>query len=253
MTITIILFFCGILTGLLGTLTGIGGGIFLVPLLFSVYQFSPQAAIGTSLFVIVFNTFSGTLAYARYKRIQYSIGLLMVIYSIPGIVCGAYISSFFTATIFKVVFSFALIFIAINLLVKRNKTKKYNEEIFIPLKLTMNKVIILLFIGLSTGFIAGFLGIGGGIIHVPALIYFINMPVHLATATSHFILLNTALLSVIPHAIMMHIDYQKGILLGSGAFIGAQIGAYVSSKISSRLIIIILSVILIIVALKLLW
>ena len=47
------------------------------------------------------------------------------------------------------------------------------------------------------------------------------MPVHIAIATSHFILLNTALLSVIPHATMKHIDYPKGFLLGSGTFIGA--------------------------------
>jgi len=251
--IFIILFLFGILTGFLGTLIGIGGGVFLIPFLFLVYQLNPQLAIGTSLFVIVFNAFSGTLAYARYKRIQYSIGLLMIIYSIPGIILGAYISNFFNNMIFKIVFSIALILIAINLLIKKNTSLKHKDDSFTPIKLNRHKIIILLFIGLLTGFISGFLGIGGGVIHVPVLIYFLGMPVHLATATSHFILLNTALLSVIPHAIMNHIDYSKGFLLGSGALIGAQIGAYISSKISSRLIIIILSSILIIVAIKLLW
>ncbi|MFH0888812.1 MAG: sulfite exporter TauE/SafE family protein [Planctomycetota bacterium] len=251
MTITLFLF--GILTGFLGTLIGIGGGVFLIPFLLLVCHLNPQFAIGTSLFVIVFNAFSGTLAYARYKRIQYSIGLLIIAYSIPGIILGAYISSFFNNRIFKIIFSVILILIAINLLIKNNTSQKHKDNPFTPIKLNRRKNIILFFIGLSSGFVAASLGIGGGVIHVPVLIYFLSMPVQLATATSQFILLNTALLSIIPHAIMNHIDYPKGFLLGSGAFIGAQIGAYISSKISSRLIIIILGSMLIIVAIKLLW
>jgi len=247
-----ILFLAGIVIGAIGTVAGIGGGIFVVPILLSVYHLSPQMAIGTSLFVVVFNAFSGTIAYARYKRIYWRLGAIIIISGIPGILIGAYVSTFFTGITFRVVFACVLVVMAIYLFFNRSE---YYEDVKIctPIRFSRMRVVMVIFIGFVTGFIASLLGIGGGIIHVPVLIYLLRIPVHIATATSHFILLNTVLLSIIPHALWGHIDYTKGLLLGGGALIGAQIGAYISSRVHSRVIVITLSCILIIVAMKLLF
>jgi len=246
-----ILFIIGIIIGVVGTLAGIGGGIFIVPMLFSIYHFSPQLAIGTSLFVVVFNAFSGTIAYARYKRIYWRLGAIIIIPGIPGILIGAYVSTLFTGMAFKIVFACVLILAAIHLLFKRNKSTE-DVKICTPIRLSRAMIIMIIFIGFITGFIASFLGIGGGIIHMPVLIYLLKIPVHIAAATSHFILLSTVSLSVIPHAVWGHIDYTMGLLLGGGALIGAQIGAYISSRICSRIILIILVFVLLAVALKML-
>lgn len=80
----IILCFIGFGTGTLGTLTGTGGGIFILPILFIVYRFSPQSAIGTSLAMIFCNTLSGTVAYAIQGRINYKLAWRFVITAIPG-------------------------------------------------------------------------------------------------------------------------------------------------------------------------
>ncbi|MBI5778460.1 MAG: sulfite exporter TauE/SafE family protein [Planctomycetes bacterium] len=247
----IILVLVGIIIGAVGTLAGIGGGIFIVPVLFSIYQFSPQAAIGTSLFVVAFNAFSGTVAYARYKRIYWRLGAIIIVSGIPGVIIGAFASNIFTGTAFKIVFAGVLILAAIYLLFRKNKSSG-NVKICTPLELSRKKVIMVVFVGFVTGFIASCLGIGGGIIHVPVLIYLLKIPVHIATATSHFILFSTVLLSIVPHALWGHIDYVPGLLMGGGALIGAQVGAYISSKVRPRVILIILAVALVAVALKML-
>lgn len=247
-----ILFIVGAIIGAIGTLAGIGGGIFIVPILFSVYHFSPQLAIGTSLFVVVFNAFSGTIAYARYKRIYWRLGAIIIVSGIPGILIGAYASGIFTGAIFKVVFACVLVLAAIYLLLKRNKSSE-DVKTCIPIGFSTAMMMVIVSIGFITGFIASFLGIGGGIIHVPVLIYLLKIPVHIATATSHFILFSTVLLSVVPHALWGHIDYTKGLLLGGGALVGAQIGAYISSRVHSRVILIILAFVLLAAALKMLF
>lgn len=78
------------------------------------------------------------------------------------------------------------------------------------------------------------LGIGGGIIHVPALIRLLNFPVHIATATSHFILVIMALTGTIVHIVMgsfSNESAQQTIFLGTGVLIGAQAGALLSQHV----------------------
>jgi uncharacterized membrane protein YfcA len=90
------------------------------------------------------------------------------------------------------------------------------------------------------GFISPILGIGGGIIHVPALINWLQFPVHVATATSHFILAVMSVVSVIVHIVQG--SYQDPailrmvVFLGIGAIVGAQIGAYFSHRVRGRAI-----------------
>ena len=87
-------------------------------------------------------------------------------------------------------------------------------------------------IGISfvVGYASSFLGIGGGIIHVPALIYFLDFPVHIATATSHFILAVMALTGTLVHILTgnFHEGARHTLSLSIGVLLGAPIGAYLS-------------------------
>ena len=90
-------------------------------------------------------------------------------------------------------------------------------------------------IGLSliVGYISSLLGIGGGIIHVPALVHLLNFPVHVATATSHFILAVMALTGTAVHIATgaFHHGIRRTIALGIGVLIGAQMGALLSNRV----------------------
>jgi hypothetical protein len=77
------------------------------------------------------------------------------------------------------------------------------------------------------------LGIGGGIIHVPALVHILNFPVHIATATSHFILAIMALTGTGVHIFVgtFHHGIRRTIALAIGVLIGAQLGASLSNRV----------------------
>jgi len=98
-------------------------------------------------------------------------------------------------------------------------------------------------ISIFTGFISPVLGIGGGIIHVPAMIRILCFPAHIATATSHFTLIIMSLASVATHLFSQReiaVFFYAG-LLTAGVIPGAQIGAHLSKKTKDKHIIIILA------------
>ncbi|MCP8317840.1 MAG: sulfite exporter TauE/SafE family protein [archaeon] len=87
------LFALGVGIGAFGTLIGVGGGFLTVPLLIIVYGFEPRLAVGTSLALVFFNTFSGSLAYLKQKRVDVKTGLMFTVLTIPGSILGAYFTS----------------------------------------------------------------------------------------------------------------------------------------------------------------
>jgi len=101
-------------------------------------------------------------------------------------------------------------------------------------------------ISVAVGFLSGFLGIGGGIVHVPALI-FLGFPAHFATATSHFVLACSSFTSFLIHltAGALSRDAVMAFCVAGGAVAGAQIGAAASKKVKGSLIMILLAAALI--------
>jgi len=83
----------GFLIGTMASMTGIGGGAFIVPLLTLIYAFAPANAVGTSLTTIIFTAIASTINYSRQKRIYYKTGLILAIMTAPGAVLGAYLTS----------------------------------------------------------------------------------------------------------------------------------------------------------------
>jgi uncharacterized membrane protein YfcA len=94
-------------------------------------------------------------------------------------------------------------------------------------------------ISLFVGYVSSLLGIGGGIIHVPALVHLLNFPVHIATATSHFILAIMALTGTTVHittGVFSH-GLRRTISLAIGVLFGAQLGARLSARVQGDWII----------------
>lgn len=243
---TAVLLLFGFLVGTIGTIVGVGGGIFIIPLLLITYHLSPQSAIGTSLLVILFNSTSGTISYGVQKRINYRLGIVFGLATIPGVLLGASASKVFTMDIFRIVFAAVLIVVAAYLILKKESSTANQDN------QTSHSSLIYLPIVFATGFIAGFLGIGGGIIHLPVLIVLMRLPVHQATATSHFILVITSIVAVLAHGLLENVRYDIGLWLGLGSIFGAQLGAYLSRHIKAKMIVVIISSLLILTALRLL-
>ena len=101
-------------------------------------------------------------------------------------------------------------------------------------------------IGISISFFVGFIssifGIGGGLIHVPALIYLMGFPTHMATATSQSILAVSTTIGVITHLIENHIVFSIAIPTSMGAIFGAQVGARIAKRLKAKSILVLMSV-----------
>ena len=261
----------GLFVGAYGTLVGAGGGFLVVPMLLLVYGATPQFAVGTSLTVVFLNAVSGTISYARQKRIDYQTGVRFAIATLPGAAIGAYLSSYLTSGFFNLVFGLLLIATAVFLFVRPEARSaptggQPTDLTLLPKGMTRRTIIdahgdVLVYTfneraGLALSFVVGFLssilGIGGGIIHVPAMVHLFGFPAHIATATSHFILAISAGTGTGFHLALDHVKYPPAILLGMGVVFGAQVGAAISQRVHGRWLIRLLSIALIIVGVRLL-
>lgn len=239
--------------GVLGTLIGAGGGFILVPVLLLLYPHAdPSTITSISLAVVFVNATSGSWAYARMKRIDYRSGLIFAAATIPGAVIGAYSTDFIPRRQFNLIFGVLMIAMGLYLLTRQKKDvnapgKSHNADTTRTLVEAdgtshVYSYNIKLGTGLSVavGYLSSLLGIGGGIIHVPALAHLLNFPVHVATATSHFILAIMALAGTLVH--VLNGAFSQGgamqtIYLSVGVLFGAQIGARLSSRVRGSFII----------------
>jgi uncharacterized protein len=244
----------------------VAGGFLLVPVLLFMYpNESPASITSTSLTVSFFNALSGSVAYSRMKRIDYRSGLLFASTAIPGAIIGAFIVDYLNRGVFQYIFGSVLIMVSVYLLVlparkltgsflskwpaHRNITDGqghlYSYSFNLPLGMT---------IAFFVGVLSSILGIGGGIIHVPALTQILNFPVHLATATSHFMVAITTASGIGTHLVKgtYSTEFARVAVLSVSAVIGAQFGARLSNRVKGTLIVRMLAIGLTIVAIRLL-
>lgn len=258
--------FIGLFIGAFGTLIGVAGGFLLVPILLFMYpDESPATLTSITLTVAFFNALSGSIAYSRLKRIDYRSGLLFALTAVPGAIVGALVIDYLNREVFQYVFGTILLIISVYLifnpkkrmnsgfLLKWQATRRitdrqmtvYDYSFNLPLGMTISFFV---------GVISSLLGVGGGIIHVPALTQVLSFPTHVATATSHFMVAVTAFSAIGTHLADRTYTSAVGVMfvLSAGAVIGAQFGARLSQRVTGILIVRLLAVGLAIVALRLL-
>lgn len=267
----LLLLILGLMVGCFGTMVGAGGGFILVPILLLLYpDKNPEVITSISLAVVCLNASSGTIAYAFKKRIDYKSAWLFCITTLPGSVLGALATSYISRKSFNIIFGLILLILAVVLLIKPTKNLSKTEGRHTKSFWQMARYLIdidgvrhiyryNLLLGIILSFFVGFasslLGIGGGIIHVPAMVNLLNFPIHIATATSHFVLSLMGFSGSVVHYLKG--DLQEGVFqiiwLGLGVIIGAQFGARLSTRIRGKVIIQCLAVALLLVSLRILW
>jgi uncharacterized membrane protein YfcA len=253
----------GFLVGGYGTLIGAGGGFVLVPLLLLMIPGESAATVTSmSLAVVFFNAYSGTLAYARMGRIDYFSGLLFALAGIPGTILGTIAVSYIPRQPFDITFGVLLLAIGLFLAIRPLRQPQKNLHGTAQNRTTESSAPVssssALLGSVASGYIglfSGFLGIGGGIIHVPFLIRVLHFAPHVATATSHFVLAIVALVGTLSHVISG--EFQTGIdrtmYLAVGVMMGAPLGAMISGRVRGSWIVRGLALALCFVSARLLW
>jgi uncharacterized membrane protein YfcA len=251
------LLFLGVTVGAFGTLVGAGGGSLLVPVLLILYpQMEPDVITAISLAVVFLNATSGSVAYGWMKKTDYRTGWVFAAATVPGAILGVFAVNWLSRWSFDLLFGTLLLGLSLYLLIfpGPETTRAVFDCIprcrlwpvsrsLVDAKGEVYDYSFCLGTGILASFVVGFvsslLGIGGGIIHVPALIYLLHFPPHVATATSHFILAMMALTGCVTHLLQ---GTYSGVLsmtltIGVGAVIGAQVGAALSQRVSGLAIV----------------
>lgn len=257
----------GVLSGILGALIGLGGGVILVPaLLFMGTSFaffpelSPQKIVGLSVIMMIFTGLSSTLAYMKVRTVDYKSGFIFFAGSAPGTIVGAFINKNLDLPSFNLYFGILLVFLSILLLLrdrlkavrwfvdngrkttftdKQNKEYIYGYPIWFALLLTF-------FVGVASGLF----GIGGGSIVVPAMILLFLFPPHVAVGTSMLMVFLSALVNSVTHISLGNVPWIYTLAVVPGAYIGAKVGAALNKRLNSEVLVTILRIVLLVLGLR---
>jgi hypothetical protein len=263
------LFALGLAIGAFGTLIGAGGGFLLAPILVLIDPHATPAILtATSLGVVCLNATSGSIAYGRMGRIDARSAILFTLASIPGSVLGVWAVHRLDRHTYDTLLGGSLLAIALFLLGRRLRSQ--HEPLHAWGRATTRRVVIEkggsrheyaydlrigIAVSVGVGFLSSLLGIGGGILHVPAMVNLLGFPVHIATATSHAVLAAMTLVAVLVHAFdgSLAPALPRIAAIGLGAVIGAQLGARYSGRMSGPAIMSSLALALALVGLRLLF
>jgi len=227
------LFFIAIVIGFLASLLGVGGGIFMVPLL-SLARYVPtiQEASGTSIAGVLFTSLSSTIAYAFRRAIDFRVGLILMPTTILGAWCGARLTEVIDAQWLSIGFGLLLLY-PVAMMIQGKQPKEIGLSLHGEMR-GMKLYIVGAAIGLVAGTASGMFGIGGGTVMVPALAVFIGLDIVNAAATSLFVMVPSAMMGTYQHWVQGNLHPELALPLILGLIIGAQIGPRIGPRIPKR-------------------
>ena len=255
-----ILFGMGAAVGFLSGMFGVGGGFLMTPLLIF-YNIPPAVAVATEANQIVASSFSGALAHFRKGTVDVKLGIILLIGGLIGSTLGVYIFSSLRSagqldliiSLLYVVFLGAIGTLmtieSLNAIRKsknndapvKRKTGHDNWIHKLPFKVRFRKsklylsVIPVLLLGMLVGILAAIMGVGGGFIMVPAMIYLLRVPTNVVIGTSLFqIIFVTGYTTIIQSATNQTVDVVLALILMVGGVIGAQFGAAAGHKLKGE-------------------
>ena len=254
-----VIIFMGAAVGFLSGMFGVGGGFLMTPLLIF-YGIPPAVAVGTEASQIVASSVSGVLAHLKRKTVDFQMGGFLVLGGGAGAVVGIAIFrhlreagqveiliSLSYVAFLSVVGGLMLVESARALLrapedkPKRRKRRSVAWMAAMPFAMRFRRSQLYISpippiaLGFCVGVLAAVMGVGGGFIMVPAMLYILNMPTNVVVGTSLFqIIFVTAIATVLHAAANQTVDVILALLLLSGGVIGAQIGARVGVRLKGE-------------------
>jgi len=269
-----ILMSLGLVVGFLSGMFGVGGGFLMTPMLM-LLGIPPAVAVASEANHILAASFSGFLAHMRRLNVDFLMGFILLLGGILGSILGVFLLKYLLLIgqekiFISLSYIFILLFVGSWMLresvtsiknINKGKINKLHEHIWLhglPFKIKFRKshlyisIIPPVFIGFIVGILSSIMGVGGGFILVPAMIYILGMPTQVVIGTSLLQIVFVTFVSTIMHSyINQTVDVMLSSLLLIGAVIGAQIGTRLVVKLRGEQIRFLLAIIIIIVAIVL--
>jgi uncharacterized membrane protein YfcA len=264
----------GGIVGFLSGMFGVGGGFLITPLLFFI-GIPPAVAVATGANQVVASSVSGVLAQLRRKAVDFRMGTVLLIGGVMGSGAGVWVFARLTAlgqVDLMVQLSYVIFLGLIGAMMlqeslrawfrnrKGVQVRRAHVHTWVhglPLKVKFRasglyiSVLPPMAVGALVGFLAAIMGVGGGFIMVPAMIYLLGMPTKVVVGTSLFQIIFVTAFTTLAHAITNGtVDIMLAMLLIIGGVIGAQLGARVGVRLKAEQLRILLALLVLTVSIK---
>jgi uncharacterized membrane protein YfcA len=227
------------------TMVGMGGGLIFSPL-FVLLKFPVTTAVSASLFLNGIAAISAAITYFRKKMVDVKVGLPLLATGTLSAPLGATLTARINLRVFSAILALVIFVAAMRMLFSKNIQA---EEMTVSLP---RRIIGGGCVGVVIGFMAGLLGIGGGVFIVPLLIYFLKVPTKTAAATSIFIVVFSSFSGFIAHISLAETDWKFILTAAAFSFIGGQLGSHImAEKLKGRTVRQIFGVVLLLFTFKL--
>lgn len=213
----------GLLLGLLGG----GGSILTTPILVYVLGLEAHSAIFLSLIVVGATSLVGALLHQRHSEVAWKEGLLFVAFGAPLNMLGAQVSRHVSAEFLLVFFGVLMGISGVAMLFKRTDRKEP------PTEQNIWPVIVS---GAAVGFLAGFLGVGGGFMIVPSLVLFLGIPMKSATGTSLLVITANSAVSLFGRRHALNVDWSPLLVLVPTALLATCLGVWLTKMFSAHML-----------------
>ena len=266
----------GGLVGVLSGMFGVGGGFLMTPLLFFI-GIPPAVAVATEANQIVASSFSGVLAHLKRKNVDFKMGGVLLVGGLIGAGLGVFIFNYLKSMgqVDLLVKLCYVVFLGIvgglmfieslgalrnanksNVLIKRRPKRTWIHVLPFKIRFRVSGLYISaippVLVGILVGILAAIMGVGGGFIMVPAMIYLLGMPTRVVVGTSLFqIIFVTAFTTMLHATTNFTVDIVLAVLLLVGGVIGAQFGTMIGSKLKAEQLRILLAAMVLLVCGKL--
>ena len=248
----------GGIVGVLSGMFGVGGGFLMTPLLFFI-GIPPAVAVATEANQIVASSFSGVLAHLKRRTVDLRMGTVLLTGGLVGAALGVVVFNYLKSlgqvdllvklcyVVFLGVVGGLMFIESLHALRRAGKPgarpqrKRHNWVHNLPFKMKFRvsglyiSVIPPLMVGTFVGVLAAIMGVGGGFIMVPAMIYLLGMPTKVVIGTSLFQIIFVTAFTTMLHATTNYtVDVVLAVLLLIGGVIGAQIGTRIGVKLKAE-------------------
>ena len=259
--VTVLLVVLGFFAGMLGAITGIGGGVVLAPILALHFGIPIREAIGTSLVAVITTSAASSSVHLQRHTTDIRLGMTLELATALGAAVTAYLVGYFNRSLLEGVFAGFLLYSSITILTRGGKVKTGDESasdsssgmafsngaVVIP-PYEPKRYPLAMAASLVAGALSGLLGIGGGPIKVPVMYIFMGVPLMVATATSNFMVGVTAAASAIVYYRRGDILVEVAAPLAVGVFLGSLLGARAAPRIRTRYVVYLLVAIMVYLA-----
>lgn len=266
----------GGLVGVLSGMFGVGGGFLMTPLLFFI-GIPTTVAVATEANQIVASSFSGVLAHLRRRTVDFKIGTVLMLGGLLGAAIGVLLFNYLKSlgqvdllvklcyVVFLGIIGGLMFFESLRAIRRTSRNlappKKSRQRGWVqklPLKIRFRtsglyiSIIPPLIVGVFVGILAAIMGVGGGFIMVPAMIYILGMPTKVVVGTSLYQIIFVTAFTTLLHATTNYtVDVALAVLLLVGGVIGAQIGTQIGTRLKAEQLRILLAIIVLMVCSKL--